>query len=162
MDVVVSGLTSSEGVFAHHDVRPAMWQAAREALERLEAGHLVSRDLCEMSAGEKRRVLIARALMTRPDVLLLDEPTAGLDYVAKRRFLEVLQRLGREGVTILMVTHQLEEMLPDTRRVLLLSEGRIVAAGPPTEVLTEAALSAIYGERVRVEWRGGQARLLSI
>src|SRR6185295_18623097 len=118
-DVATSGLLGSHGVFSHHDVTSAMRVAGREALARVDALHLGAKPLNLMSAGERRRVLIARALVTRPEVLLLDEPTTGLDFVARQTFMESVAGLAREGTTILIVTHHIEEVIPETRRVVL-------------------------------------------
>jgi len=155
IDVATSGLLGSHGVFFHHDVTPEMRQAGRDALARVDALHLANKPLHRMSAGERRRVLIARALVTRPDVLLLDEPTTGLDFVARESFLGSVARLAREGTTIIIVTHHIEEVIPDTRRVVLLANGRIACDGPPEVVLTPAHLAAVYGAPLQVERSGG-------
>jgi iron complex transport system ATP-binding protein len=155
LDAAVSGLLGSHGVFAHHEVSAAMRQQALAALDRVEAGHLARKPLNEMSAGERRRVLIARALISRPDALLLDEPTAGLDLVARQRFMESVRRLVREGTTLILVTHHVEEIVPETRRVVLLQGGRIVFDGPPPEALTPERLEAVFGGPVAVVRSGG-------
>ena len=149
-DVALSGLLGSHGVFAHHEVTDQMRASAHEALRRVEALHLASKPLNEMSAGERRRVLIARALVTRPDALLLDEPTASLDFVARQQFLETIRRLANEGTTILLVTHHADEIIPETRRVVLLRDGRIVFDGSPEDALTPAQLQAVFGAPVAV------------
>ena len=155
IDVATSGLLGSHGVFFHHDVTPEMRRAGRDALARVEASHLADKPLNRMSAGERRRVLIARALVTRPDVLLLDEPTTGLDFVARESFLESVARLAREGTTIIIVTHHIEEVIPDTRRDVLLAHGRIAHEGPPEAVLTPEHLAAVYGAPLEVERSAG-------
>jgi len=155
VDVATSGLLGSHGVFTHHDVTPEMRESGREALARVDALHLAAKPLNEMSAGERRRVLIARALVTRPEVLLLDEPTTGLDFVARHSFMESVARLAREGTTVLIVTHHIEEVIPDTRRVVLLSQGRIAFDGPPEAALTAERLGAIYGAPLEVGKSGG-------
>jgi iron complex transport system ATP-binding protein len=153
--VATSGLLGSHGVFFHHEVTPAMRDAGRDALARVDALYLAVKPLNEMSAGERRRVLIARALVTRPEVLLLDEPTTGLDFVARHTFMESVGRLAREGTTVLIVTHHVEEVIPETRRVVLLSKGRIAFDGPTHEALTAARLAEVYGSRLHVEHGGG-------
>ena len=154
LDAATSGLLGTQGLFSHHDVTHAMRAQGRAALERVQAGHLASKPLTEMSTGERRRVLIARALVTRPDVLVLDEPTTGLDFVARHQFLESVRRLAREGTTILIVTHHVEEVIPEIRRVVLLSRGRVAFDGLPAEALTSAHLAEVYGAPLVVERQG--------
>jgi iron complex transport system ATP-binding protein len=109
-----------------------------------------------MSAGEKRRILIARALVHRPQQLLLDEPSNALDLAAQRELRETLRRLASEGTGIVLVTHYLGDILPEIKRVILMRAGRIVADGPRNELLTEARLSELFNTRVRIgrdeEW----------
>lgn len=155
LDVAISGLLGSHGVFSHHRVTDAMRAQAREALVRVEAVHLAGKRLHQMSAGERRRVLIARALVTRPAALLLDEPTTGLDFVARRRFMEAVRRLAAEGTTVILVTHHIEEIIPEIGRVVLLRDGRIAFDGPTADALTPARLADVFGGPVAVEQRGG-------
>jgi iron complex transport system ATP-binding protein len=150
LDVALSGLLGSHGIFAHHEVTDSMLAQARAALTRVEALHLEAKPLNEMSAGERRRVLIARALITRPDALLLDEPTTGLDFVARHRFMESVRRLTHEGTTLILVTHHVEEIIPETRRVVLLVSGRIAFSGPPEEALTAERLRDVFGGPISV------------
>jgi iron complex transport system ATP-binding protein len=151
----VSGLLGSHGVFAHHEVTDAMRERGREALVRVEASHLAAKPLKEMSAGERRRVLIARALVTRPEALVLDEPSAALDLVARHRFMETIRRLAGEGTTLLLITHHVDEIIPETQRVVLLNEGRIAFEGRPEEALTPARLQDVFGAPVEIEQSGG-------
>jgi iron complex transport system ATP-binding protein len=154
LHVAVSGLFGSQGIFAHHAVTEAMWRDARTALTRIEAEHLAFRPLNELSTGERRRVLIARALVTRPEALVLDEPTAGLDIVARHQFLDSMGRLARQGTTVILVTHHVEEILPETKQVALLREGGIVFAGPPAQALTASRLTALFGAPLTVDRSG--------
>jgi iron complex transport system ATP-binding protein len=155
LDVALSGLFRTQGVFTHHHVTEQMRIQARQALERVDVLHLADRPLNEMSAGERRRALIARALVTRPDALLLDEPTAALDLVARHEFMESIRVLAREGTTLLLVTHHVEEIIPETRRVVLLREGRIVFDGSPEAALSAAMLERVFGSPMVVERAGG-------
>jgi iron complex transport system ATP-binding protein len=155
LDVATSGLFGSQGVFAHHGVTEAMRAQGRDALARVDAPHLAAKLLAEMSAGERRRVLIARALVTRPDALVLDEPTTGLDMVARHRFLDTVRRLARDGTTIILVTHHVDEIVPEIGRVVLLHEGRVVFDGPSSAALTAPRLGDVFGAPVAVERHDG-------
>jgi iron complex transport system ATP-binding protein len=150
LQVVVSGFFASQGVQSHHEVTGLMWERGEEALALMEASHLADKPMREMSTGEARRVLIARALVSDPPALLLDEPTAGLDMVARHRFLETVRGLTRRGKTIIFVTHQLHEIIPEVKRVVLLRQGAVFLDGPKQEVLTDAKLSAAFGASLRV------------
>jgi iron complex transport system ATP-binding protein len=107
-----------------------------------------------MSAGERRRVLIARALVSEPSALVLDEPTTGLDLVARHRFMETVRRLARDGTTIILVTHHVDEIIPETRRVVLLRDGRVAFDGTPAEALTAEHLSDLFGAPMLVQRSG--------
>ncbi|GAC1526476.1 MAG: ATP-binding cassette domain-containing protein [Chloroflexota bacterium] len=151
LEVVVSGFFATRGVQPYQSVSQDMWKAGRQALALLEATHLAAKPVPEMSTGEARRVLIARALVHDPPALLLDEPTTGLDMVATARFLGTLQRLARRGKTIIVVTHHLHEIIPEVQRVVLLRAGTVHRDGPKSDVLTGANLSDAFGAPVRVE-----------
>jgi iron complex transport system ATP-binding protein len=155
IDVALSGLFGSQGVFSNFEVTTAMRQQATEALERVEASHLAAKPLNEMSTGERRRVLIARALVTRPEALLLDEPTTGLDLVARHRFMESVRALARGGTTIIIVTHHAEEIVPEIGRVVLLRHGRVAFDGPAEAALTGESLGTVYGAPVVVTRSAG-------
>jgi iron complex transport system ATP-binding protein len=155
IDAALSGLLGSHGVFAHHDVSEVMRARAEAALARVEATQLAAKPLNQMSAGERRRVLIARALITEPEALLLDEPTTGLDFVARYRFMESVRRLAADGTTVILVTHHVDEIIPEIGRVVLLQHGRVAFDGPTAQALTTARLSAVFGGPLQVERRGG-------
>lgn len=151
LEAAVTGFFAAYALFQHQDVTPAMWERARAALDLMEASHLAKKPLGEMSTGEARRVLIARALAPDPVALLLDEPTTGLDMLASRRFLETLRGVTRRGKTILLVTHHVEEIIPEIERVVMLRAGRVFRDGPKVGVLTSANLSALYDASLAVE-----------
>jgi iron complex transport system ATP-binding protein len=108
-----------------------------------------------MSTGEARRVLIARALAPDPGALLLDEPTTGLDLAARHRFLKTLSELAGLGKTLILVTHHIEEIIPEIERVILLKEGRVFRDGPKEEVLRSGPVSELFAMPVRVQRHGG-------
>lgn len=125
---------------------------AHRLLTRLECKHLADRPWEVLSQGERQRVLIGRALMAHPRLLILDEPCAGLDPAAREHFLQFLHRLGetKNSPTLLLVTHHVEEIMPAFSHVLLLKTGRVLAAGKKSEVLTGKKLSATFASRLRL------------
>lgn len=160
LDAVIAGFFASYGVFGHHHVTPAMRAKAQQALDLMEAGHLAESFIEAMSAGEVRRIMIARALVPEPQALLLDEPTTGLDLMVRHRFLQTLRNLARGGKTIILVTHHIEEIFPEINRVVLLSHGRVLADGSKETVLTSGHLSEMFEGPVTVQKNNGyyQAR----
>jgi iron complex transport system ATP-binding protein len=108
-----------------------------------------------MSTGEARRVLIARALVTSPDALLLDEPTTGLDLVVRYQFLESILEIARQGTTLILVTHRVEEIIPEIESIVLLRRGRVAAAGPKAATLTSANLTAVFEAPISLSERAG-------
>ena len=153
-DAVVSGFFATRGFLLYSDVTGAMRERAREALDRIGAGFLAARPMHEMSTGEARRVLIARALVTSPEALVLDEPVTGLDLVTRHRFLESIDRLAHDNVTVILITHHVEEIVPSIQQVVLLKQGRILLAGAKHDVLTAGHLSSLFDAPVRLEARG--------
>jgi iron complex transport system ATP-binding protein len=156
LEAVIAGFFSASTLWPNLHVTAEMRNGAHEALERMEALELAGQLVGEMSAGEKRRILIARALVHRPRQLLLDEPSNALDLAAQRELRETLRRLASEGTGVVLVTHNLGDILPEIKRVILMRAGRILADGPRAELLTEARLSELFNTRVRIgrdeEW----------
>jgi iron complex transport system ATP-binding protein len=150
IDAVTAGFFSASTLWPNLHVTGEMRQRAREALERMEATHLSDQLVGEMSAGEKRRILIARALVHRPRLLLLDEPSNALDLAAQRDLRETLRKLVAEGTGLILVTHHLGDILPEIERVILMRSGRIVADGPRASLLTEPRLSELFNAPVRI------------
>ena len=152
---VLSGFFATQGILRYGVVTPDMRRRATDALDRMGVSHLARRRLDEMSSGEARRVLLARALVTAPRALILDEPTTGLDLVARHAFMERVRQIAREGTTLILITHHIEEIVPEIERVMLLQGGRIVASGPKGEVLTTDRLSTLFNGPVAVDRDGG-------
>lgn len=155
LEAVLSGFFSSHGVFTHHHVTKTMREQALTALDMMEASHLADRPMDQMSTGEVRRILIARALVHNPVALVLDEPTAGLDLVARHRFLQTVQKLAQSGKTIIIVTHRVEEIIPEIGHIVLLRNGQVLLKGPKRDVLTGANLSILFGATVQVQATDG-------
>ncbi len=151
---VLSAFLSSWGVLRYGAVTADMRRRAAAALESAGASHLGARMLDEMSSGEARRVLLARAFATAPRVLILDEPTTGLDLAAQHAFMERVRQLAQQGTTLILITHHIEEIVPEIGRVVLLREGRIAADGPRREVLTSRALSRLFQHPIVIESSG--------
>jgi iron complex transport system ATP-binding protein len=154
LDAVVSGFFSSSTLWPNLEVTDAMRTGALEALRLLGAEHLRDRWVGEMSAGEKRRVMIARALVHRPGMLLLDEPTNALDLAAQRELREILRNVAG-GTGLLMVTHHLADILPEIDRVVMMRNGRIVADGPKRDLLQAAKLEELFGVELELTERNG-------
>lgn len=135
--------------------------AASRILKQIEATHLAKRPWLVLSQGERQRILIGRALMARPRLLILDEPCAGLDPVARENFLAFLQRLGsrRGAPSLILVTHHVEEIAPVFSHALLLRGGRTLASGEKDAVLTSANLSQAFGAPVELIQEDGRYTL---
>ncbi len=156
LDAVIAGFFSASTLWPNLHVTDEMRVRAVEALERIEAMHLAKQLVGEMSAGEKRRIVIARALVHQPKQLLLDEPSNALDLAAQRELRETMRRLAGEGTGLVLVTHHLGDILPEIQRVILMRDGRIVGDGPREELLTEPRLTQLFNAPVRIgrdeEW----------
>ena len=158
-DIVLSGFFSSVGVWPHQDVTSDMVERADHAMSMLEVSHLADRFTDEMSSGEGRRMLIARALVHNPRALILDEPSAALDLSAQHELRLILRKLAQSGIGIVMVTHHLSDIIPEIDRVLLMNRGRIVADGPKSEILLESRLSELFGRPLELSRRDGYYNL---
>jgi iron complex transport system ATP-binding protein len=154
-EIVASGFFASHGIFSHHRITPIMERRAMHALSLMEAEHLARKPVQTMSTGEARRILIARALVPDPLALLLDEPTVALDLVARRRFLERVRQIAGEGKPVILVTHHVEEILPEIEHVILLKDGRVFRDGPKSECLTDTVLTELLGSRVTIHEQNG-------
>lgn len=155
-DAVISGFFASYVVPAHHTVTGDMRKQAHHALQLARALPLLGRDYAELSAGETRRVLIARALVNQPRALLLDEPSTGLDLIARQHLIDTLHHLAQQGITLVLVTHHIEEVVPEIRRVVLMKDGRIFADGDRAELLRVGPLSETFGGPVEVHEENGR------
>jgi iron complex transport system ATP-binding protein len=148
---VVSAFLASHGILRYGVVTETMRERARAALQQVGAAHLAERRLDQMSSGEARRVMLARVLAPAPRALVLDEPTAGLDLAARHAFMERVRAIARAGTTIVLITHHVEEIVPEIDRVLFLKGGRLVADGRRAAMLTSARLSHLFDTPVAVD-----------
>jgi iron complex transport system ATP-binding protein len=154
-ELVLSGFFGSIGLWPNQDVTPEMESLAQKAMKQLDAVDLAGRWVDELSSGEARRLLIARALIHKPATLVLDEPTTSLDLAAQREMREHLRKLATSGVGLLLVTHHLEEIIPEIDRVVMLKKGSVYLDGSKEEVLSSAHLSDLFGVEVELSHKDG-------
>jgi iron complex transport system ATP-binding protein len=155
LDVVLSGFFSSTRIFPNHSFNSEQREMAEAALADLGVSHLADRAVEEMSSGEAKRVLIARALVHKPRALLFDEPCNSLDILAQRSLRETMRSLAQSAIGIILVTHELPDIVPEIERVVLMAKGRIVADGRKEDVLKAERLSKLFGLKVELARRDG-------
>ncbi len=162
LEVVVSGRDATLNFWGR--MKPADRQRAQTILRQVEGEKLAARAWAVLSQGERQRVLIGRALMATPRLLILDEPCAGLDPLARENFVRFLDRLGRRrgAPSLVLVTHHVEEIVPVFTHALLLRAGRVLASGALRVVLTSAHLSKTFGAPVRLRREPGGAYRLGV
>lgn len=149
-ETVLSGFFGSIGLWPNHEVTPAMEAKAAELMELLEITHLAERHMTAMSSGEVRRAVVARALVNNPQAIILDEPSNSLDVHAARELRRALRTLAQSGITIILVTHHLPDIIPEIDRVVCLKRGRLFADGPKSEILNASSLSVLFETQVEV------------
>lgn len=156
-DMVVSGKYASIGLF--ETPSEADFQRAYQLMEQLRCSHLIGRIYQTCSQGEKQKLLIARGLMGSPQLLILDEPTNGLDFISREELMDSVDHLANQAdaPTILFVTHHIEEILPVFTHTLLLKQGTVFARGEREEMLSQERLSIFFDIPVQVGWKEERA-----
>ena len=156
LETIVSGKYAMIDLW--HEPSSGDKRGARAILKRIECSHLANRPWAKLSQGERQRALIGRALMSKPKLLMLDEPCAGLDPVAREHFLQFLNRLGgqRNSPTIVLVTHHVEEIVPVFTHALLLQDGKDAAQGLVKKILTSKFMSDAFECPVKLRRRNGR------
>ncbi len=154
-EVIGSGFFGSLDVFRGMSVTPAMEERIAARAAEMGIDDLAGREIEGLSLGEMRRALIARALVTDPSMLVLDEPMTGLDIVMKSKFRRMFDILSGTGVGIVMITHELADIPASTRRVVMMKSGRVLADGAKEGLLNSARVSEVYGADISVECGGG-------
>lgn len=158
-DTVTSGFFGSIGIYRHHTVTPEMDEKTDRLLALLGIEHLADRTMDTLSTGEARRALIARALVHDPAVLVLDEPTDGLDPSAQHHVLRAISDVARAGHAIVLVTHHVSDIVPEVTRIVTLKDGRILHDGTKAEMLADGPMSELFGFPAHLEERGCWYRL---
>ncbi len=155
LDAVLTGFFSSSTLWPHLTVTQEMRDKAEAMLELVGATTLRDRIFGEMSSGQQRRTLIARALVASAGCLLLDEPSNTLDLAAQRDLRVTLRKLAQQGTTIILITHQVADIIPEIERIVMMKEGSIMADGHRAELLTEASLSQLFSTDVKLMEHNG-------
>lgn len=154
-DAVLTGFFSSSTLWPNLTVTDAMRARAAEVLHQIDAVPLADKLVGEMSAGQQRRIMIGRALVASSQMLLLDEPSNALDLAAQADLRNLLRKLAQQGTGILLITHHIADILPEIDRILMMKDGRIIADGPKSELLTAARLGELFRTRVEMTQRDG-------
>ncbi len=154
-DTVLSSLRGAYGRTRDMRFSKVDKQRALEAMELMGVAAIRHRAFGELSSGERRRFLVARALVHQPEVLVLDEPSTALDFAPSLHLIVTLRQLLREDRTLVWVTHHPGEIPPEIDRVVLLKDGRIFADGRKRDILTNKALGQLYEVNLKVSWSGG-------
>ncbi len=150
-DAVVTGFFGSQLPPPVEAIHAGMWERVEQVLAQVEMLAFKDRTLDTLSTGELRRVMIARALVHHPTSLVLDEPTTGLDMGARHHFLNLLRELIAGGLSLLLVTHHIEEIVPEIERVILMEQGKVAEDGAKAAILTSEKLSRLFGAPVAVQ-----------
>ncbi|MCG1010877.1 ABC transporter ATP-binding protein [Salinicoccus sp. ID82-1] len=149
-NIILSGKFASFGIY--QEITPEDAERAASILKDLRLEYISEKRYAVLSQGEQRRVLLGRALMNEPELLILDEPCAGLDVLAREDVLSMTESVARDTLPLLYVTHHIEEITDAISHVLLIRDGEIISQGPKQEVLTTENLSTVYKIPVRMHW----------
>ena len=159
LETVLSGFFGSIGIWPNHRVTPEMEARAQEAIRFFEVEHLADRLMTELSSGEARRAVFARALAHDPKALILDEPTNSLDIRAQHEVQQAMRKLANNGMSVIVVTHHLPDIIPEIHRVIALKNGQIFFDGPKEELLTPRRMKELFEVPVAIEETGGYYNL---
>ena len=143
-DVVLSAFFGSVGIYQHHEITAEQHICANEQLEKFNLLHLAEKPFLSLSTGQQRRLLLARALMHNPQVLIFDEPTSGLDVGASFQLLHTMREFTKNGGTLILVTHHINEIVPEVSRVVILEKGKITHDGQKQDILQSDILSKTF------------------
>ena len=159
-EIVMSGSFSSMDVYRNHVITDRMRKKAEELMGFMNIKDISERGSEKISLGEMRRTLIARSLMNGPEMLVLDEPMTGLDVNVRTRFRKMFDNLISNGVSIVMITHELEDIPKDVTRVIMIKNGKIFADGPKEKILVSEKVSELYDIRLNVTEHSGSYHMV--
>jgi iron complex transport system ATP-binding protein len=154
-EIVISGFFSSIGISFSHTVTDSMLERSKAMMEFMGVYHLADKPMNRLSSGEAKRVLIARALVHDPSTLILDEPASNLDLKTQRTFKESIRSIAKQGRNILLVTHDLANIIPEIDHVIILKEGKLYMQGDKKRLLNQDILSDVYETNVYVDHHDG-------
>lgn len=154
-DAVLTGFFSSSTLWPNLIVTDEMRARADEVIDLIDAEPFRDKLVGHMSAGQQRRIMIGRALVASSQMLLLDEPSNALDIAAQQDLRELMRRLARQGTGILLITHHVSDIIPEIDRILMMKDGRVIADGPKSELLTTASLSDLFRTEVHLTEKDG-------
>lgn len=149
-ETVLSGFFGSVGLFTNHKVTAVMEKKAKEMMDFMEISHLQHKYMNIMSAGENKKFLIARALVSEPKILVLDEPTNNLDIAASKKFKDILRKIIAHKTNVICITHQVFDIIPEISRIIMFKEGQIFQDGKVREVLNSENLSSLFNIKVEL------------
>lgn len=149
-ETVLSGFFGSVGLFTNHKVTPVMEEKAKQMIEFMEISHLQNKYMNIMSAGENKKFLIARALVSEPKILVLDEPTNNLDIAASKKFKNILSKIIAHKTNVICITHQVFDIIPEISRIIMFKDGQIFKDGQVYDVLNSENLSSLFNIKVEL------------
>ncbi|MZQ87332.1 ATP-binding cassette domain-containing protein [Paenibacillus sp. 5J-6] len=153
-DPVIEVVATGEYAYLrfYQEIPQEVLDRAMAMLERVRILHLAHQTLGSLSQGERKKVMLARALMMKPSLLVLDEPAAGLDLYERERFLKDVNELSKQDITVVYVTHHIEEIIPLITHVAIIEQGELIAAGPKKDVLTPENIRKAFDVDIALEW----------
>jgi len=154
-EVVLSAFFGAVGIHGHHEVTAAMRKQTHSILSQLGIQELANRAYLQMSTGQQRRLLLARALIHKPEVLIFDEPTSSLDLRASLQLIRDMRDLTQQGTTLILVTHHINEVIPEITRTVFLQNGKIIADEDKQVLLNDRSISDLYGVNVKLQQENG-------
>ncbi len=155
LNVVVSAFFGSVGLHQHQSITDEQIHQAELALERFHVSDLRDRQFLQLSSGQKRRLLLARATIHNPRVVIFDEPTSSLDVSAAFQILKDMRTLISQGTTVILVTHHIQEIIPEIQRVVIINQGEIQYDGNKEKALTSQKMSGLFGTDIHVSEQNG-------